>query len=434
MRVYDIIQKKRDGLVLSEEEIRYIIDGFTKDEIPDYQMSALLMAIYFNGMSDSNLSLMTDCMMRSGDTVDLSQFGDMSVDKHSTGGVGDKTTLIIAPIVAALGGKMAKMSGRGLGHTGGTVDKLEAIPGYKTTLSPEAFMEQVEKIGVAVIGQSGNLAPADKKIYALRDVTATVESIPLIAASIMSKKLAAGAKNIVLDVKVGAGAFMKTYEQARELAAKMVDIGKSAGRRVCAVITNMDTPLGCAVGNSLEVLEAAEILSGHGDAQLREICIVLSAKLVALCHNWDEVKARTEVENVLQEGRALAKFRQWIKAQGGNDSFIDQPQLLKPAPIKAEFTSAANGFLGKMDAEKIGKAACVLGAGREKTGDVIDFGAGIILKRKTGDKCSAGDPLAVLYTSDASKIDEALSYLENGGITVTPKKPETEPLIRGHVN
>ena len=318
MRMVDLIEKKRDGGVLTDEEIRFIIEGFTAGAIPDYQMSAFAMTVFYRGMDAHETAVLTDAMMHSGDTIDLSRFGDKSVDKHSTGGVGDKTTLIVAPIVASLGGKMAKMSGRGLGHTGGTVDKLESIPGFRTTLSAEEFMQQVEDVGVAVIGQSGNLTPADKKLYALRDVTATIDSLPLITSSIMSKKLAAGSHSIVLDVKVGSGAFMKTAEDGRKLAESMVTIGKACGRRVTAVMTNMDIPLGYRIGNALEVMEAVDVLRGHGSDDLREVCTALAENMLMLCNGWDEERARAEVAEAVASGKAFETMKKWIAAQGGN--------------------------------------------------------------------------------------------------------------------
>ncbi len=432
MRVYDIIQKKRDNASLTSAEIDYIISGFTRGDIPDYQMSALLMAIYFNGMDARELTELTEAMTRSGDTVDLSAFGDQTVDKHSTGGVGDKTTLIVAPIVATLGGVVAKMSGRGLGHTGGTVDKLEAIPGYRTTMDRAAFLAQVQHHGVAVIGQSGHIAPADKKIYALRDVTATVESIPLIASSIMSKKLAAGAKNIVLDVKAGSGAFMKSVDDARRLAETMVGIGRGAGRRMTAVVTNMDVPLGRAVGNALEVLEAAEVLSRRSsDGLLYQICRELSARMLCLCHGWTYARSCDAVDTCVAEGAALNKFRDWIVGQGGDAGFIDDPSRLGAAAFQVPFAYAGGtGYIAHMDAETIGKAASALGAGREKTGDTIDPLAGIVLQKSTGDFVKNGDTIAVMHTSDERRINDALSYLSHeNALTFSTDKPEPQPLI-----
>lgn len=430
--MYDIIQKKRDGLELSDEEIRFLVEGYTRGDVPDYQMSAFLMAVYFKGMTPRETTTLTLAMMESGDRVDLSEFGDLTVDKHSTGGVGDKTTLIVAPLAAALGGVVAKMSGRGLGHTGGTVDKLESIPGFRTTLERDEFLRQVREIGLAVVGQSGSLAPADKKIYALRDVTATVDSVPLIASSVMSKKLASGAKNIVLDVKVGSGAFMKTVSQARELARAMVDIGRLSGRRVAAVLTNMDVPLGYAVGNALEVREAVEVLAGHGPEDLTAVCLELAARMLALAKGRPYAESLARAEAALREGLALRKFEEWIRRQGGDPSFIGEPERLGAAPVTAEFTAPMDGYVSSMDAELIGKAAAVLGAGREKAGDPIDYTAGILLRRKTGQPCEKGGTLAALFTSKKEKVDEARAYLEKA-IRISPEKPEPQPLVYGVV-
>lgn len=432
MRMYDIIQKKRDGLELTDEEIRFLVEGYTRGDVPDYQMSAFLMAVYFKGMTPRETTTLTLAMMESGDRVDLSEFGDLTVDKHSTGGVGDKTTLIVAPLAAALGGVVAKMSGRGLGHTGGTVDKLESIPGFRTTLERDEFLRQVREIGLAVVGQSGSLAPADKKIYALRDVTATVDSVPLIASSVMSKKLASGAKNIVLDVKVGSGAFMKTVSQARELARAMVDIGRLSGRRVAAVLTNMDVPLGYAVGNALEVREAVEVLAGHGPEDLTAVCLELAARMLALAKGRPYAESLARAEAALREGLALRKFEEWIRRQGGDPSFIGEPERLGAAPVTAEFTAPMDGYVSSMDAELIGKAAAVLGAGREKAGDPIDYTAGILLRRKTGQPCEKGGTLAALFTSKKEKVDEARAYLEKA-IRISPEKPEPQPLVYGVV-
>jgi len=432
MRMYDIIQKKRDGLELTDAEIEFAVEGYVRGGVPDYQMSALLMAVYFRGMTPRELKTLTLTMMRSGETVDLSAFGDLTVDKHSTGGVGDKTTLIVAPIVACLGGVVAKMSGRGLGHTGGTVDKLEAIPGFRTEMDREDFLRQVREIGVAVVGQSGHLAPADKKIYALRDVTATVESIPLIASSIMSKKLASGAKNIVLDVKVGSGAFMKTREDAERLARAMVGIGTLSSRRVTAVLTNMDIPLGRAVGNSLEVLEAVDVLAGRGPADLVEVCSELAARMLCLARGWAYEESIEKVRDALASGAALEKFRGWIARQGGDASFIESPEKLGTAPVTWELKAEEGGYISSMDAERIGKAAAVLGAGREKAGDPIDYTAGIVLLGKTGDEVREGGTLATLHTSKKEKIPEAAAFLRDA-IRISPQKPAPQPLIFGVV-
>ena len=427
MRMVDIIAKKRDGGVLSEQEIRFLIEGYTNGEIPDYQMSAWAMAVLFRGMTAEETAILTDAMMRSGDTVDLSCFGGLSVDKHSTGGVGDKTTLIVAPIVAALGGKVAKMSGRGLGHTGGTVDKLEAVPGFRTTLTPEEFRRQVENIGVAVIGQSGNLTPADKKLYALRDVTATVDSLPLIASSIMSKKLAAGSQSIVLDVKCGSGAFMKTEADGRALAQAMVDIGKACGRSVAALITNMDIPLGTHVGNALEVKEAVEVLSGK-EGDLRTICTELAANMLTLCHGWDLEDARVRVLDAIDSGKALDTMKRWLKAQGGDPDFNKLPKAAVVVPVKAE----RSGWITHMDAAKVGIGSSLLGAGRMKKDDPIDYAAGIVLEKKTGDHVEAGDVLAWLHTNDESRLPGAEAMLLEA-LTWGETKPEQQPLIYGIV-
>lgn len=407
MRMYDVIQKKRNGGELSDSEIEFFISGTVDGSIPDYQLSALLMAIYFQGMTDREISVLTDCMAHSGDMVDLSAVNGFTVDKHSTGGVGDKTTLIVAPLVAALGGKVAKMSGRGLGHTGGTVDKLESIEGFKTELPREDFFRQVNDIGLSVIGQSGNLAPADKKLYALRDVTATVESIPLIASSIMSKKLAAGSQGIVLDVKTGSGAFMKTAEDSEALALQMVKIGKAAGRKVTAVITDMDVPLGATVGNSFEVIEAVETLKGNGCEDLTEVCTELAAQMLMLVNRKSRDENIADVKSAIENGSALEKLKEMVKAQDGNADYIDNTELFPKAEFAYEVKSEKAGYISRMDAEKIGIASVILGAGREKKGDPVDFSAGIILNKKTGDRLEAGDTLAVLYTNLEEKIPEA---------------------------
>ncbi len=428
MRMYDILHKKRDGLPLSDEEIAWFVAGYTAGDIPDYQASALLMAIFLRGMTEAETAALTMAMARSGDTVDLSAFGERSVDKHSTGGVGDKTTLIVAPIVAACGGKVTKMSGRGLGHTGGTVDKLEAIPGYMTTLAPAAFLRQVQEVGVAVIGQSGNLAPADKKLYALRDVTATVDSIPLITASIMSKKLAAGSKNIVLDVKVGSGAFMKTPADARELAAEMVKIGKACGRNTAALITDMDTPLGNAVGNILEVKEAIAVLRGECDGALREVCEALATEMLVLFSGMTPADAKKRVKETVDSGAAFAKLREWIKAQGGDVRCIDDPARFACAPYSMAVKCTSDGFVTAMNAEEIGAVASVLGAGRAVKTDTIDPTAGILLVKKTGDRVTVGETLCTLYTGKRETLrDAAARYVS--AITVGDAPPEEKPLI-----
>lgn len=408
MDMLSLIRKKRDGVALSREETEYMVNAFTRGDIPDYQMSAFLMAVIFKGMDDSEISALTDSMARSGDMLDLSRFGNLSADKHSTGGVGDKTSLIVGPIVAACGGVFAKMSGRGLGHTGGTVDKLESIEGYKTSLSEEEFLSQSERVGIAVIGQTGNLAPADKKLYALRDVTDTVDSIPLIVSSVMSKKIAAGAKNIVLDVKYGSGAFMKNENDAVILAEKMVEIGKRCGRNIAAVISDMDVPLGYAVGNSLEVREAISLLKGADIPDLREIVLCLSSELISMIFGTDIESARASAENALDSGKAYSKFCEWVTAQGGilKDDFV-------VAPIKEDIFARNNGYISHMDAEKIGRASCELGAGRKKKDDIIDLSAGIMLTKKTGDYVEKGDVIAIFHTSCNDKLSAAKEFFES---------------------
>ena len=427
MRVYDIIRRKRMAEELTEEEIRFLIAGYTDGSVPDYQMAAFAMAVCLNGMTPAETATLTDAMMHSGDTVDLSRFGNLSVDKHSTGGVGDKTSLIVAPIVSALGGKLAKMSGRGLGHTGGTVDKLESIPGFKTELSAEDFLKQVEDVGVAVIGQSGDLAPADKKLYALRDVTATVDSVPLIASSIMSKKLAAGSHSIVLDVKVGSGAFMKTREDGEALARQMVDIAAACGRQAAALVTNMDIPLGSAVGNAIEVMEAVEILQGGGDRRLRSLCEALAAEMLCLCQGWSPEEAAARVTEAVDSGAAFEQMCRWVAAQGGDAAYLRDLSLFPTAPAYP-VCSPADGYITAMDAERIGIVGVSLGAGRAKKEDAIDFAAGIRLLKKTGDAVVAGEPIAVLYTNRADAVESAkAAYLD--AVTVAPDAPAEQELI-----
>lgn len=427
MRMYDIIAKKRDGKGLDDAEIRFFVNGYTAGEIPDYQMSALLMAIYFNGMSEQETASLTQYMSMSGDILDLTYFGEASVDKHSTGGAGDKTTLIAAPIAASCGCKVAKMSGRGLGHTGGTADKLESIKGYKTDLSSDEFFNIVNKVGVAVVTQSGNLTPADKKLYALRDVTATVESIPLITSSVMSKKLASGAKNIVLDVKYGSGAFMKTKDDACVLAQSMVNIGKMCGRKTAALITDMNTPLGYAVGNSLEVIEAINVLKGKQKGDIYEISVALAGNMIALAQNITEQEGLKKAKLALDSGMAFLKMREWISAQGGDTDCIDDTSNFETADYCMEIKADTAGFISAMDCEKIGTAAAILGAGRLKKDDKIDLTAGIKLAVKTGDYVSFGESLATLYGSDKDRLKSAAEiYRSSVKIGAAPKK---EPLI-----
>lgn len=428
MRMYDIIHKKRNGGELSEEEIRFFIKGYTNGDIPDYQAAALCMAVYFEGMTSKETSVLTLAMAESGDRICLDEIDGFTVDKHSTGGVGDKTSLIVAPIVASCGGKVAKMSGRGLGHTGGTVDKLESIPGFRTELAQEDFIRQVNDIGLCIVGQTGVLAPADKKLYALRDVTATVESIPLIASSIMSKKLAAGSKGIVLDVKTGSGAFMKTVEDSETLAREMVSIGKSAGRSVTAVITNMDIPLGNAVGNSLEVIEAIETLKGRGENDLTEICLTLAAQMLCMVTGENEAVCFDMAKNAIKDGSALCKLREMIFAQGGDDRVVDDYSLFKTPKYEVEILSDREGFIKHTDAEKIGIASVILGAGREKKGDPIDPSAGIRLKKKTGDYVQKGELLGVFYTDRRAAAEEAKEEIL-AAFTFGSEKPKEQKLI-----
>ncbi len=400
MRMIDLIEKKRDGFKLSKEEIEFIISGYTKGTIPDYQVSAFLMAIYLVGMDDEEATNLAISMLNSGDSLDLSMINGVKVDKHSTGGVGDKTSLVLAPLVASHGINFAKMSGRGLGHTGGTLDKLEAIEGYNIYINPDRFIEQVKKINIALVGQSGNLTPADKKLYALRDVTATVSSIPLIASSIMSKKLASGANAICLDVKVGAGAFMKTLEEAQKLASLMVQIGKNCGRKMTAILTNMEEPLGLAVGNSLEVIEAINTLNGNGPKDLLDLCLEIGSYLVVDAKLTDDLNvARKMLEENINNKKAINKLKELIKAQDGNDKFIDDINLFGHAKEVVEVKATTNGYVKHIDALTIGHAAMLLGAGRETLEDKIDFVVGIVLNKKVGDKVSQGETLAYIHTN-----------------------------------
>ncbi len=407
MRMYDLIAKKRDGYSLTKEEINFVIAGFTSGEIPDYQMSAFLMAVYLRGMTDEETAQMTLAMAHSGDMVDLSGIDGIKVDKHSTGGVGDKTTLVIAPIVASCGVKVAKMSGRGLGHTGGTVDKMESVPGCRTSLPREEFFEQVNRVGISVIGQSGNLAPADKKMYALRDVTATVGCVPLIASSIMSKKLAAGSDCILLDVKTGNGAFMKTLDGSIELAKAMTAIGEHNGRRVAALITDMDTPLGYAVGNSLEVSESMEVLKGRGPEDLKEVCLQLAANMLYLAQKGDLQQCRSMAEEAIRSGKAFEVCKQMFAAQGGDTSVLDDCSKFHKAAYSKQVFAPQDGYVLSTDTEKIGIASVLLGAGRQTKDDIIDFAAGLILHKKVGDHVKAGEPLATLYAEDETRFAQA---------------------------
>ncbi|PWW05619.1 pyrimidine-nucleoside phosphorylase [Paenibacillus cellulosilyticus] len=429
MRAVDLIQKKRNGQSLTFNEIAFLIKGYCQGTIPDYQMSAWAMAIFFQGMSKKETADLTMAMAHSGDTVDLSPIHGLKADKHSTGGVGDKTTLIVAPLVAAIGIPVAKMSGKGLGHTGGTIDKLESIPGLRTELPREAFFEQVNEIGIAIVGQSGNLTPADKKLYALRDVTATVESIPLIASSVMSKKIAAGADAIVLDVKTGSGAFMKTVEEAEELALAMVDIGTEVGRKTAAVISDMDQPLGFAIGNALEVTEAIATLRGQGPADLEQLCITLAAHMAVLTGRTDSIEeAESLLRDALHSGAALAKFRAFVEAQGGDARIADQPELLPQAPETVSIVAEQDGWIASIQAEMLGLAAMKLGAGRAKKDDIIDYSVGITLRKKVGEAVTAGDVLADLHINDQDGL-EAIKQEAATAFTISTEPPQSRPLL-----
>ena len=426
--MYDIILKKRANLPLTDEEIRFVIDGYVNGEIPDYQVSALLMTIVFNGMNARELGTLTLAMAQSGNMVDLSNIDGITVDKHSTGGVGDKTTLIIAPLVAACGGKVAKMSGRGLGHTGGTIDKMESIPNLKVSLEKDAFINQVNKIGLAVIGQSEGLAPADKKLYALRDVTGTVDSIPLIASSVMSKKLASGAQAILLDVKVGSGAFMKNIEDARELAKAMVDIGKENGRSVKAILTDMDRPLGHDIGNALEIREVIDTLKGHGPEDLTHECIIMAAHMLVLSHICDYETALSRVQQALDSGTALERLRLMIDAQGGDSRVIDDESLLAIGKFTYDVTAPQDGYITYMNTEQCGIASVMLGAGRTVKDGPIDYSAGIVMHKKTGDAVRMGERIATLYASDESLFTNAAqTYL--AAITIGNTAPKVVDTI-----
>lgn len=432
MRMYDLIAKKRDGMTLTKEEIEFIIDGFTKGEIPDYQMSAFLMAVYLKGMTDQETAQMTLAMAHSGDMVDLSAIEGIKADKHSTGGVGDKTTLVVAPIVASCGVRVAKMSGRGLGHTGGTVDKMESVPGCRTSLPQKDFFEQVNKIGISVIGQTGNLAPADKKMYALRDVTATVGCVPLIASSIMSKKLAAGADCILLDVKTGNGAFMKTLDGSIELAKTMTAIGLHNNRKVAALITDMDTPLGYAIGNSLEVAESMEVLKGRGPSDLKKVCRELAANLLFLAGKGTLSACFELVEDAIQSGRAFSVCKQMFAAQGGDTSVLDNPSQFPKAKYSLEVCSPESGYVSSTNTEKIGISSVLLGAGRQTKEDSIDFAAGIILHKKTGDWVEKGQSLATFYTEDENRFAAAKEmFLSAYSFANNP--PKEIPLVLARV-
>ena len=432
MRMYDLIRKKRDGGALSAPEINEMIAAYVSGEVTDYQMSAFLMAVYFQGMTEEETLAMTLAVAHSGDMVDLSGIEGIKVDKHSTGGVGDKTTMIVGPIAAACGVKVAKMSGRGLGHTGGTVDKLEAIPGMRTALTRTEFFEVVNRTGLSVVGQSGNLAPADKKLYALRDVTATVDSIPLIAVSIMSKKLAAGNDCILLDVKTGSGAFMKTVEDSVALAREMVAIGENAGKKTVALITDMDIPLGHKIGNSLEVIEAVETLKGQGPADLSAVCRSLAANMLFLAGKGTPAECEEMVDEVIADGRALEHLVAMVTAQGGDAAVIRDPGKFPQAAYSCPVTARTGGYITNMDTESCGIASAMLGAGRETVDSVIDYTAGLIIHKKTGEYVNAGDVIATMYAADESLFAAARERYEQA-VRIEGQNVPMKPLVYARV-
>lgn len=436
MNAVEIIEKKRDKKSLTEEEISFFVNGVCSGAIPDYQISALLMAIYLNGMEDAEISVLTDAMAKSGDTVDLSYIDGVKVDKHSSGGVGDKVTLAVAPMVAACGLPVAKMSGRGLGFSGGTIDKLESIKGFRTTLTEEEFVRFIKRDGIALMGQTKNVAPADKKLYALRDVTGTVESIPLIAASIMSKKLACGSDSIVLDVKCGSGAFMKTFEQALSLAEKMEKIGRSNGRRVTALITNMDQPLGRAVGNALEVREAIDTLKGNGPEDFTELCMVIGSFMLVAGEKADTVDtARQMLQNAVNNGSALEKFKRFVENQGGDPSVADNTELLPKAKVIMDVKAPLSGIVTDLNGEKVGAASLTVRAGRLTKDDEIDHSCGFVLCSKIGSRVSEGETIAQIHapSGEAAKIAEK-QLLEAYSIGSQFDLPKKKPILLGYVD
>jgi pyrimidine-nucleoside phosphorylase len=429
MRTVDLIQRKRDGEELAPEEIEFLVEGYTNGDIPDYQMSSFLMAVFFSGMSDREVSRLTECMLRSGDSVDLSGIPGVKVDKHSTGGVGDKTSLIVAPLAAAAGVVVPMISGRALGHTGGTLDKLESIPGFRTNLTAEEFAKQLGELGLCFIGQTERLVPADRKLYALRDVTGTVESIPLISSSIMSKKLAEGVDALVLDVKVGSGAFMKKQVEARRLAQTMVGIGRRMDKKVQALITDMNQPLGYAVGNALEVMEASQTLQNAGPADLTKLSIELAARMIYLGKKAPSLDdARRLAEKHLVEGTAYRKFKQVVTAQGGNAQALDKFELLPNATGMREITSPRGGYVTSIDAEDIGVASNLIGAGRDRKEDSIDPAVGVILEVKIGEKVDAGSVLCRLYYTKEDRVEEAAEMVEDA-FKISGQKPDERELI-----
>lgn len=428
-RFVDLIQKKKNGETLTKEEIDFMITDYVAGKIPDYQMSAMLMAIYFNGMENEELAAFTLAMRDSGDLVDLSPIEGIKVDKHSTGGVGDKTTLIVGPIVAACGVPVAKMSGRGLGFTGGTLDKLESISGFRIDLSAAEFFETVKKTGISVIGQTGNLAPADKLLYALRDVTATVDSIPLIAASVMSKKLAAGSDKIVLDVTTGSGAFMKNTRDAKKLAKHMVAIGNHAGKETVAILTGMEEPLGFAIGNNMEVKEAIEVLKGDGPEDVKEVSVALAGMMLSLgLENVSHSQGKRMAKKTLSSGQAFEKFKEMVQAQGGDIRYVEHPEFFERDAFEGEVLAAEDGFLSGMDTEKIGVAAGLLGAGRETKDSVIDMSAGIYLEKKIGDTVKKGEPIAICYAGTKEKLNRGMAMFESS-IRYSKEAPRIPKLI-----
>ena len=433
MRIYDVIKKKRDGYELTKEEIEFFVEKYSKDEIPDYQASALLMAIYLNKMSKQETVYLTDAMMNSGDVIDLSAIEGIKVDKHSTGGVGDKTTIALAPLVAACGAPVAKMSGRGLGHTGGTLDKLEAIPGFSIEMDSDKFIKSVNEHKIAVCGQTATIAVADKKMYALRDVTATVDNISLIAASIMCKKLASGANAILLDVKTGDGAFMKTLDDSFELAKEMVDIGNGMNRETIGLITDMDEPLGFAVGNSLEVIEAIETLKGNGPKDFIHLCETLGAYMLVLAKNVDTFEEGLDkIRNVIKDGSAIEKLKVFIENQGGDKRIVDDYSLLPQASIAEEIKAPKSGYISRIEAEEVGISAMMLGAGRETKEDILDLSAGIILTKKVGDYVNEGDIIATMYLNKEEKLKSAKERFINA-YTIVDEKVEPKKLVYGVV-
>jgi len=428
LRIYDIIANKRDKKELTQEEIEFFVKGVTDGSIEDYQITALLMAIYLNGMTKKETSILTMAMAHSGDVADLSKIDGIKVDKHSTGGVGDKTTLVVGPLVASFGVPVAKMSGRGLGHTGGTIDKLESIPGFNIEMPIDKFINNVNNMNIAVVGQTGDLAPADKKLYSLRDVTATVSSIPLIASSIMSKKIAGGADAIVLDVKYGNGAFMKTVDEATKLAQAMVDIGREVGRNTVAVISNMNEPLGFAIGNALEVKEAVETLNGNGPVDFETVCVELASQMLYLAGKGEIESLKEELHKRLRNGVAFSKFKEFIKAQGGDEMAIVNTDILPSASKKIEFLAERDGYIVEIDAEKLGIAAMMLGGGRAKKTDAIDYGVGIVLNKKVSSLVRKDEVLATLFVNNEGKLKDAIELLRMA-FCFSDIEPEKVPLI-----